>query len=183
MGGGREEEDGTSAGSPLLPIAMEDQIRAAQRGDPLAMSALMSDLAPWVGRICRAIALEQGEDAMQEALIAIFRNLPTLREPAALRAWARRIAVRESLRLVTGRREFSSSDLAEPGTPIADLATELDVRDVLASLPPPQRAVLVLRHMEDLSEQQTAQILGIDQGTVKSRSNRARSAFSRRWAS
>jgi RNA polymerase sigma factor (sigma-70 family) len=162
---------------------MEDQVRAAQRGDPLAMSALMTELAPWIGRICRAIALDQGEDAMQETLVAIFRNLTTLREPAALRAWARRIAVRESLRLVTGRRELSSSELPERGSPISDVATAMDVRDALASLPPAHRAVLVLRHVEDMSEEQTAQILGIDKGTVKSRSNRARSAFSRRWAS
>ena len=147
------------------------------------MSELMTDLAPWVGRICRAIALDQGEDAMQETLIAVFRNLPTLREPAALRAWVRRIAVRESLRIVTGRREVSSSELPEQGSPIADTATALDVRNVLAALPPAHRAVLVLRHVEDVSEEQTAQILGVDQGTVKSRTHRARLAFTRRWAS
>ncbi len=120
---------------------------------------------------------------MQETLIAVFRNLPTLREPAALRAWVRRIAVRESLRIVTGRREVSSSELPEQGSPIADTATALDVRNVLAALPPAHRAVLVLRHVEDVSEEQTAQILGVDQGTVKSRTHRARLAFTRRWAS
>jgi RNA polymerase sigma-70 factor (ECF subfamily) len=162
---------------------VEDQIRAAQRGDPLAMSGLMTDLAPWVGRICGAIALDQGDDAMQETLIAVFRNLPTLREPAALRAWVRRIAVRESLRLVTGRREVASGELLEQSSPPPDSATALDVREVLVSLSPAQRAVLVLRHVEDLSEEQTAQILGVDQGTVKSRGHRARLAFTRRWAS
>lgn len=147
------------------------------------MSALMTELAPWVGRICRAIALDQGEDAMQETMIAVFRNLPTLREPAALRSWVRRIAVRESLRLVTGRREVASTELPERDTPITDAATALDVRRTLAALPPAHRAVLVLRHVEDVSEEQTAQILGIGQGTVKSRTNRARIAFMRRWAS
>ena len=61
---------------------MEDQVTAAQRGDPLAMDALLTELAPWVGRLCSAIALSRGEDAMQETLILVLRNLPTLREPA-----------------------------------------------------------------------------------------------------
>ena len=87
-------------GSLLLPSAVEDQIRAAQRGDPLAMSGLMTELAPWVGRICRAIALDQGDDAMQETLIAVFRNLPTLREPAALASLG---APHRGTRVVTAR--------------------------------------------------------------------------------
>jgi RNA polymerase sigma factor (sigma-70 family) len=147
------------------------------------MSALLTELAPWVGRICRAIALDQGDDAMQETLVAVLRNLPTLREPAALRAWVRRIAVRESLRLVTGRREVVAAELPEQLSAVADSATALDVRDVLVSLPPAHRAVLVLRLVEDLSEEQTATILGVDRGTVKSRTHRARLAFTRRWAS
>ncbi len=147
------------------------------------MSALLTELAPWVGRICGAIALDQGDDAMQETLVAVLRNLPTLREPAALRAWVRRIAVRESLRLVTGRREVVAAELPEQLSAVADSATALDVRDVLVSLPPAHRAVLVLRLVEDLSEEQTATILGVDRGTVKSRTHRARLAFTRRWAS
>ena len=119
---------------------------------------------------------------MSRGRIAVFRNLRP-REPAALRSWVRRIAVRESLRLVTGRREVASTELPERDTPVADVATALDVRLTLATLPPAHRAVLVLRHVEDVSEEQTAQILGIDQGTVKSRTHRARTAFIRRWAS
>jgi DNA-directed RNA polymerase specialized sigma24 family protein len=86
---------------------MEAQVRAAQRGDPVAMDILLTDLAPWVGRICAAIALEQGEDALQETLIVVLRNLPALRDPAAWRAWVRRIAVRESLRMVRDNREVT----------------------------------------------------------------------------
>lgn len=147
------------------------------------MSALLTDLAPWVGRICGAIALDQGEDAMQETLIAVMRNLPTLREPAALRAWVRRIAVRESLRLVTGRREVLAAELPDPGVAPADTATAIDVRGVLRDLAPVHRAVLVLRDLEDLTEEETARILDVDRGTVKSRTHRARLAFTRRWAS
>jgi len=147
------------------------------------MSVLISDLSPWLGRICGSIALDRGDDALQETLVIVFRNLATLRDPSALRAWVRRIAVRESLRLVTGRRDIpglGSLDMADRGE---DLDAAMDVRAALAALPAAQRAVLVLRHVEDLSEEETAEILGIDRGTVKSRASRGRAAFARRWCS
>lgn len=56
----------------------------------------------------------------------------------------------------------------------ADLA---DVRTALAALPVGQRAVLVLRFLDDLSEAQTAALLGISPGTVKSRTSRALAAL------
>jgi RNA polymerase sigma factor (sigma-70 family) len=159
---------------------MEAQVRAAQRGDPVAMDTLLTDLAPWVGRICAAIALEQGEDALQETLIVVLRNLPALRDPAAWRAWVRRIAVRESLRMVRDNRELTMRDLPE-AMASSDLDTALDVRDTLRKLPAQQRAVLVLRNLEDLSEQETAEVLGVPEGTVKSRLHRARQGFRDRW--
>src|SRR6516165_1907991 len=124
-GGGR-----TLPGSRPLFLAVEAQVRAAQQGDPLAMDTLLTELAPWVGRICAAIALDQGEDAMQETLILVLRNLPTLREPAAWRAWVRRIAVRESLRIARKDRVVTLSDPPEAAVS-DDLDTAIDVRDTL----------------------------------------------------
>lgn len=165
------------------------------------MDALLTELAPWVGRICAAIALDRGPDAMQETLVLVLRNLPTLREPAALRAWVRRIAVRQSLRMVPDGRVVlvpGLSDSADrpaglrgggaggpggagPGGVDTDLDTAIDVRDTLARLQPAQRALLVLRDMEDLSEHETAELLGVPEGTVKSGLHRARRRFRDRW--
>jgi RNA polymerase sigma-70 factor (ECF subfamily) len=160
---------------------MEECVRAAQRGDPAAMNALISELTPWVGRICGSIALDRGDDAMQETLILVLRNLVTLREPTALRAWVRRIAVRESIRAVTRDRAQPVPQVPDVLPVEPDLARALDVRATLAALAPHQRAVLVLRHLEDLSEDQTAELLGIERGTVKSRTSRAKEAFEERW--
>jgi RNA polymerase sigma-70 factor (ECF subfamily) len=164
-------------------MAVEDQVRAAQHGDPIAIDALLTELAPWIGRICGAIALDDGPDAMQETLITIFRNLPTLREPAAFRGWARRIAVRQALRHTGHEREVLVADIPElPSvTRITDLDTPVDVRATLAALTPPQRALLVLRDLEDLSERDAAAMLGVELGTVKSGLHRARQAFKERW--
>ena len=141
----------------------------------------MAELAPYLGRICGSVALEAGEDALQEALIAVVRNLRSLREPAALRGWARTIAVREAVRVARARRAIPTdpAELAEVSAP--DLVAGVDVKHVLADLPPHQRAVLVLRELEGLSEQEVAAALGVSVGTVKSRTARAKQAFIRRW--
>jgi DNA-directed RNA polymerase specialized sigma24 family protein len=61
------------------------------------MDALMRELSPRLGRICASIAPRHGEDALQETLIVVLRNLGSLREAAAIHGWARRIAVHESI--------------------------------------------------------------------------------------
>src|SRR5512134_2590321 len=104
--GGAEVPREPSASAPPLPgvdvrasaEAEEALVRSAQDGDALALSALVDRLAPFVARICAPIALDHGEDAAQEALIAVLRDLPALREPRALYGWARRIAEREAVR-------------------------------------------------------------------------------------
>ena len=171
-----------SQGPPPLGD-VEQLVRAARRGDAAAMDALVRELTPYVSRVCGAIALDRGDDAMQETLIAVLRNLRSLREPAALHGWVRRIAVREAVRAARGGREDPVDPATLRGTPVGvvDVATVVDVRATLAGLAPEQRAVLVLRDVDGLSELEAARVLGVPEGTVKSRLHRARSAFARRW--
>jgi RNA polymerase sigma-70 factor (ECF subfamily) len=161
-------------------------VRAAQGGDALALAGLIDHLTPFVGRICGPIALEQGEDAAQEALIAVLRDLPSLREPRALHGWVRRIAAREAVRHAqAARRDWARAEGAEAEALPAsgDPALERDVRRVLDGLAPEQRAILVLRDLEGLSEREAAALLAVERGTVKSRLSRARAAFRGRWSS
>jgi RNA polymerase sigma-70 factor (ECF subfamily) len=158
---------------------VEVLVRAAQRGEPRAIDALVRELSPYLGRICGAIALDDGEDAMQEALVAVVRHLPELREPAAIRGWARRIAVREAVRVAKRRPVLADAD-AERAAEV-DVDTVLDVRATLERLAPDQRAVLVLRDLDGLAEAEVAALLALPMGTVKSRLHRARAAFARRW--
>lgn len=160
---------------------MEEYVRDAQRGDPAAMSVVLDHLARRLGRVCGAIALDRGDDALQETLLVVLRNLVNLREPAALYSWARRIAVRESLRIVTGSRDLPVAEFTELVSNDIDVPLGTDVRAVLATLSPTHRAVLVLRHVEDLSEEQVADHMGVTVGTVKSRTSRAKEAFVARW--
>lgn len=151
----------------------------AQQGDTLALSELLDLVSPFVLTICRAIAGAGAEDAAQEALIVVFRRLGNLREPAALRGWLRTVCTREALR-VTGDQNKPTLGLEQAGQLTAPgPAPELYAAMVqaLASLPPEQRAALVLREVEGLREAEIARLLAAPLGTVKSRLHRARARF------
>ena len=141
-------------------------------------------LMPGLGRICGSIALADGDDALQETMIVVLRRLPSLREPAAVHGWARAVAVREAVRVARKRARVAPiSELRELPVAAVDSATIVSVREVLEQLAPEQRAVLVLRDAEGMSEADAARILEVAPGTVKSRLHRAREAFARRWPS
>ncbi|MFI6153802.1 RNA polymerase sigma factor [Kitasatospora sp. NPDC051170] len=154
--------------------------RAARRGDTLAMSDLLDHLTPYVSRICGPIALSSRQDAVQETLVAVFRGLRSLREPAALYGWVRVVAVREAVRIARRDGRDTPAELAEPPAP-GDPQLASDIRDVLVRLSPEHRAVLVLRDVEGLDEKAAAALLGLPEGTVKSRLHRARTVFRRMW--
>ncbi|MFJ9948881.1 RNA polymerase sigma factor [Kitasatospora sp. NPDC091207] len=172
---GPEEPDAAPAEPDVAAL-----VRAAQRGDQLAVGELLELVTPYVRRLCGPIALDDGADATQEALIAVFRKLRQLREPAALFGWVRSIAVREAVRHVRRVASCVPADLSElPRPDDPQLAT--DIEDVLARLTPEHRAVLVLRDLEGLDERSTAELLGVATGTVKSRLSRARLGFRKAW--
>jgi len=129
--------------------------------------------------------LGQAEDLAQSALIRTYLAWGRLREPANAEAYARRTLVRLALRerQRKWRGEISTARLPEParglvtGADREDLA--LDVRRALAALPIGQRAVLVLRYLDDQSEAEIAKALGISPGTVKSRAARGLASLRR----
>lgn len=154
--------------------------KAARGGDTLALHDLLDHLLPYVGRICRPIALDDGPDATQEALLTVFRSLRSLRDPETLYGWVRTIAVREAVRIAQRAGRDRPAELAElPARGDPQLAA--DIRDVLARLSPQHRAVLVLRDVEGLDEQAAAALLGVTTGTAKSRLHRARVSFRKAW--
>ena len=164
-------------GPPPIDPAL---VWAAQRGDAMAMAGLMDILAPYVGRVCGPIALQDGPDAAQEALIAILKNLRSLREPAAIFGWARAIAVREAVRVARAAARAVPAELADvPAAGDPQLAA--DVRDVLVRLTPEHRAVLVLRDLEGLDERAAGELLDVPAATVRTRLFRARRTFRKAW--
>lgn len=119
------------------------------------------------------------EDLLQTALAKAYLAWGRLHDPNQPEAYIRKIMVNEYAswwRRAWRRNERPTGDLPErPGGP--GQHTSYDERDAMwqlvSTLPPRQRATVVLRYYEDLSEAETAHILGCSVGTVKSQTNRA----------
>lgn len=119
------------------------------------------------------------EDLVQSALVVTLNAWPRLSSLQAAEPYARTTMVRLSRRWAKRRwrlEQPTATDslvlLATP-LPAADSAAAMDLQQVLSFLPWEQRAVLVLRYFDDLSERETAAVLGCSEGTVKSRASRA----------
>lgn len=125
-----------------------------------------------------------GEDLLQIALTKAYRSWWRLRRPELAEAYVRRILVTS---VTSWRRRGSARERATDVLPDqlaagsdAEVADRLVMAQALRMLSPGQRAVLVLRFFEDLSEQQTAELLGCSVGTVKSQAARGLAVLRRR---
>jgi RNA polymerase sigma-70 factor (sigma-E family) len=119
--------------------------------------------------------LAAGEDLVQEALVRCLPSWGRL-DPQGVEAYVRKVMAR--LAWGARRQPFAKHltlDQANPASPdTTETSAELtDLRRALASLPPKQRVVLVLRYWQDLDVAEIAAMLGCRQGTVKSRASRA----------
>jgi len=110
----------------------------------------------------------RAEDLVQEALTKLALKWTRVRDGNPL-AYARTIIVRDNISWWRRGRVVTVPEQPDPEGPAsADPLTALVVRRALDRLTPRQRAVLVLRYYDDLTERETAEILGISVGTVKS---------------
>ncbi|MEU9889657.1 SigE family RNA polymerase sigma factor [Sphaerisporangium sp. NPDC051011] len=118
---------------------------------------------------------DDAEDVLQVALERAYRNWGRLWDEADPEPYVRRIIVNTVISRARRRAILRIvPTAAPPDRPARD--TDVELRRVLVDglrrLPPRQRAVLVLRYWEDLSEAQTAEILGCSAGTVKSQASK-----------
>ena len=165
-------------------------LRRAQNGDPEAFGQLMEPLEQLVWRVCWHYTgnREAVEDCGQEAMIRIWRNLGNYRGECALESWVYRIAANccmDWLRKKKRDQSVSMEPMREQGFDPADSApgTEEQVvakderqrlREAIALLPDDQREALILTQLEKVPYEEAAQALGVSEGTVKSRVNRAK---------
>ena len=165
-------------------------LRRAQSGDPEAFERLMEPLEQLVWRVCWHYTgnREAAEDCGQEAMIRIWRNLANYRGECALESWVYRIAANCCMDwLRKKKRDWSVSmePMVEQGFDPADDSpgTEAQVvakderqrlREAIALLPEDQREALILTQLEKVPYEEAARALGVSEGTVKSRVNRAK---------
>jgi RNA polymerase sigma-70 factor (ECF subfamily) len=170
-------------------------VRAAKQGDDKAFEELVRRYDRNVFRIAQHITQnrEDAEDVVQDAFLKAYRNLPQFQEQSKFYTWLVRIAVNEALmklrrrkpeRTVSLDEEIKTEDDSVPRE-VADwspnpeqMYNQAELRDILTrtiqGLPPGFRTVFVLRDVEGLSTEETAQALELSIPAVKSRLLRAR---------
>ena len=168
-------------------------VERARTGDRSAFEALLDRWLEQAFRIALAILGREADarDATQDAFLA-WRELPKLRDPERFDAWLSRIVVNSCRGVRRGRRRVTIREISLDDVPShAEPASEFDTAwgEQLASLdaiehaferlPVPERAILVLHHLEHRSVVEIAEVLGIPVGTAKSRLFAARHALER----
>ena len=160
-------------------------VERAQGGDRVAFAALAAGSINELDRVARLITRdsERAKDAVQEALIKAWRDLPALRDPERFNAWLRQLLVRscmDELRRDRRRRmEVELTDVHQPA--MADSSASIADRDALERgfrrLDPEQRSLIVLHYYQGLPLEEAADALRVPVGTAKSRLFRAREAL------
>ena len=123
---------------------------------------------------------EMAADCVQDGFIAAYRRAGSFRGDAAFTTWLHRIVVNaclDRLRRDKPTSELPEFDLADPHDAHSSAEVRLDVREALAKLPEAQRMALILVDMHGLPVHEAATILGVAEGTVKSRCFRGRAAM------
>ena len=168
-------------------------VARAQAGDRAAFEILV---APRIGRLLRltgSILANEADasDAVQEACLRAWRELPRLRDADRFEAWLWQIAVNACRTALRSRRRSQvreiaidemplGFDLRQSGRAFDDQLSQTDlVGRAFRRLDPDKRAILVLHHIDDRSVNDIAELYAIPTGTVKWRLHSARKAFQR----
>ena len=128
---------------------------------------------------------EDAADALQDALVSAFRNASSFRGESAVTTWLHRIVVNACLDRMRRRRTRPTvplpeedgeghHGLADPRDDLDRLELRMEIDRALRSLPDEQRAAIVLVDVEGRSVAEAAELLGVPEGTVKSRCSRGR---------
>lgn len=166
-----------AGGEPSVP----ELVRRAQVGDNAAFEALVARLHD---AVLRQIVFWVGpdharaEDISQETWLRAHRGLRGYTGESGFYTWVCAIARNESRR---PRKAHPPVQKAEAHEPQAQAEQAEQVRSVLQELPDEFREPLLLELWEDMSLRQIAEVLGLPEGTVKSRLHRAREKFRAAW--
>ncbi|WP_309238173.1 RNA polymerase sigma factor SigM [Actinoplanes aureus] len=183
----REVSAGVAGAGETAPTDAE-LIRAHVDGDTGAFAELVRRHRDrlWAVALRTVGDREEAADAVQDALLNAHRNAARFRGDSAVTTWLHRIVVNACLDRIRRRQAHPTVPLPdgshsddrptgpEPAAPLPDQDTVLVVRDALAALPTEQRAAIVLVDVQGYPVAEAAEMLGVAEGTVKSRCARGR---------
>lgn len=166
----------------------DELLEDARRGDQRAFQQLVDR---YEGRVAATVVSMLGhgpeaDDVGQETFIRFYKSMDRFRGESSLDTYLTRIAINESLKALKRRQRWAQRffsrdrDDIELAEPAVEGGEQLDARerarlvqDALHHLNPEHRAIVVLRILEGYSTRETADLLGVPQGTVMSRLSRA----------
>lgn len=170
-------------------------VSRAQDGDANAFTHLVRTYEGELFRLSYRMLSDRGEaqDVVQDVLVLMWRQLPTLDDPRAFRSWIYQIATRRCLNVLRGTDrqrtiltrgsdietetslDIQATPEQEDPAHVAQVsAAQRSLDQVLAGLPSQQRACGVLHHLHDLTYAQIAYAVGVPASTVRGRISRAR---------
>lgn len=162
-----------------------DLIEAAQRGDQAAYVDLVRNRGDRLFAIAHRILRDVGsaEDALQDALVIAWRDLPRLRDPARFDAWMHRLLTNVCIaqagrerRRIANLRVLPMDGAAAPDE-LRGIADRDELERAFRRLVPDERAILVLRYFVGYEPTEIAEILGMPPGTIRSRIHHAHRAM------
>jgi RNA polymerase sigma-70 factor (ECF subfamily) len=159
-------------------------VRRSQAGDKEAFRTLVGQYRSVLFGTAYLMTRDRGlaEDAMQEALIKMWKHLPSLRLQSSLKAWLVRVVVNEVKQqfrkkqvstVPLERAPDMAGDFSEAETAIVHDEERQHLKKALEMLSPEQREAVVLRYFSDLTVPEIAVATGQREGTIKSRLSRA----------
>lgn len=161
-----------------------DLVERARHGDREAFDILMLDVIDRLYSIARLIAQDAdiAEDAVQEALVRCWRDLPSLRDVERFEPWLRRLLLNSVAQEFRNRRRFEGTVKVLRVEPSVDdasggLADRDELERAFRALSVEHRTIVVLHHYLGMSVTEAATSLGIPPGTAKSRLHYATDAL------
>ena len=164
-------------------MARTELVRRAANGDRDAYDILVTESIDAMYRVARLILrdYDRASDAVQEALVRCWRDLPQLREPDRFDAWRNRILLRaiteEARKRRRDRMALSVISIESHPDASAALADRDELERVFGRLSVEHRTVVVLHHYLGMTADEAASTIGIPVGTAKSRLHYATEAL------
>ena len=176
----RQENGDTTIRESNSIASTQQLVDACLAGDRCAMQQLYEQCSDHVyGLMVRMVGRQDADDLTQHVFLTMFRKLDQFNGKSKLETWLYRLATNEALQHLRRNKRRSTAPLvAEPETSDPDRIGASEEAELLETamsrLEPELRAVLILKEQRGLSYQEIAESVGIPEGTVGSRLNRAR---------
>jgi RNA polymerase sigma factor (sigma-70 family) len=170
----------------LYMIEQQELINRCRQGDPAAYTALYNQHASAVySSIVRLLThTGEAEDILQESFVAAFNSINGFKNTGGFRPWVKRIAINKSIDLIRKRKIrfvelepvwLMDDSIADEVVDEADFEFAMDaITAAVEALPEGYRTIFNLVAMENIPQTEIAQMLGLENGTVRTQYHRAK---------